>query len=326
MLFAGRPNQSRVLALAAIILLIVWLYKVGGDLAFAPSITKGPWNQKIVGIAASTATEISKPATPKIQDSSTGTQSKESSSTTTAGNGKPVRFHNKTIIIGKMMREDTTWVQKNFASSWRAMIYAVDDIDTQEYQHVLVNKGRESMPYLTYLIDYYDDLSDINVFLHAHEDDYPRAWHNEPPSANYSAVKMLNLLRLDNVREQGYVNLRCNRVPGCPGELHPNRTSFNEEAIEPTWKMLWEYAYGNTFYPDTVGVACCAQFAVTRDKVRERPKGFYQKLMNWLLTTEADDPGRAFEYFWHIIFGMPLVHCEGDYQACICRTYDCGTH
>ncbi|KAF3906773.1 hypothetical protein AA313_de0206249 [Arthrobotrys entomopaga] len=317
MLFAGRPNQSRVLALAAIVLLTVWFYKIGGDLAFATPITKGPWNQKAVDIVASTATKIS-----SVQTPSTGTRSPQPTPIATSGNGESIKSHSKTIVMGKVKMEDATWVRKNFPD-WRPMIYIVDDVDSQEYQHVLVNKGRESMPYLTYLIDYYDDLSDINVFLHAHEDGYPRAWHNEPPSANYSAVKMLNLLRLDNIRKSGYVNLRCNRIPGCPGELHPNRTSFKDDALEPDWKKLWEYTYGNTSYPATVGVACCAQFAVTRDKVREKPKEFYQKLMNWILTTDSDDPGRIFEYFWHIMFGMPFVHCEADYQACICRTYNC---
>ncbi|EPS35107.1 hypothetical protein H072_11569 [Dactylellina haptotyla CBS 200.50] len=320
MYFSGRPNQSRVIALAVVLLLTPWLYRFSEGRFFIPTReTNESWEQKTIDI--SEPTEIPSP-TSKTQSSSNPTLPEQSMI-----KSPPVdwasKHHEKTIVIGKIKTEDATWVQTHL-SDWRPAIYAVDDQDDTDYLHVSVNKGRESMPYLTYLIDYYDDLSDINIFLHAHEDGWPRAWHNEPQSENYSAVRMLQLLRLDNVRERGYVNLRCNGIPGCPGELHPNRKKFDKGAIEPGWKKLWFHMYGNTSYPTAVGVGCCAQFAVTRDKVREEPKEFYIKLMDWLLTTDSDDPSRVFEYFWHILFGMPLVHCETDYNACICRTYDCG--
>ncbi|KAK6530252.1 hypothetical protein TWF694_003615 [Orbilia ellipsospora] len=231
----------------------------------------------------------------------------------------------KTVIMGKIKTEDGEWPQKEL-SDWRPVVYSMDDPEAEGYFPVSANKGREAMAYLTYLINFYDNLTDINVFIHAHNGSYPKAWHNEPQSAKYSAVQMLQLLRLDNIRENGYVNLRCNTNPGCITKLRPNQNTFKENAIEPGWQKLWKHMNEDKPLPEEVAVACCAQFAVSKEKIRERPKAYYEKLREWVLTTDCSDPGRVFEYFWHIMFGMPMVHCEEawKYQKCICRTYDCG--
>lgn len=56
--------------------------------------------------------------------------------------------------------------------------------------------------------------------------------------------------------------------------------------------------------PDVVGASCCAQFAVSRDKVLERPRSDYVRFRKWLIDTELDDAisGRVFEYSWHSMF------------------------
>ncbi|KAF3934546.1 hypothetical protein ABW19_dt0208676 [Dactylella cylindrospora] len=212
--------------------------------------------------------------------------------------------------MGKTKTEDTDWV-KTELPDWRSAIYAVDDPTSQQYLHTPMNKGKESMAYITYLIDFYDDLSDINVFIHSHADGYPRAWHNEPINdSNYSAVLMLQLLNTQNVLDYGYANLRCNTNPGCQGGLHPKGANFKEDAIEPAFRSLWSFMYGTSKpIPEEVSVACCAQFAVSKDRIREQPKKFYERARDWLVQTQLGDEmsGRAFEYYWHIMFGMDVV-------------------
>lgn len=139
-----------------------------------------------------------------------------------------------------------------------------------------------------------------------------RAWHNEPQSVNYNAGQMIQLLRMDTITKNGYVNLRCNGVPGCPGEVHPKTppSKLKPDRIEIGWMSLWVALGGNAMNPPkTVGVACCAQFAVTKDQIRKHPKEYYEKAREWLLNTDLSDEssGRAFEYMWHIIFGMKAV-------------------
>ncbi|KAK6337469.1 hypothetical protein TWF730_002868 [Orbilia blumenaviensis] len=373
MLNTYRQGQARVIGVAAILLVLIWLYKTNMGNHFIPIVEDGEqWEQKHIEIAdpkaepsmtlimdASSVEPVISTPSPEIEAQMaeveaqmtevesqmnevevqmTGVETStsdaknipmETQASGPAGSSPDVgptlsanKKHDKTVIMGKTSKEDATWAQKKLPG-WRPVIYIVDNRKDKDYLHVSVNKGRESMPYLTYLIDFYDDLSDVNVFVHAHEDGHPRAWHNEPESADYSAVKMLRLLRLENVREKGYVNLRCNPNPGCPAELRPQETEFEKGRIEIGWKKLWTHMYGNESYPESVGVACCAQFAVTRERIHEHPKEFYEKLMEWLLNTDEEDAGRVFEYFWHMIFGMPAVHCGMNYSVCICETYDC---
>ncbi|KAI7239361.1 hypothetical protein KC330_g1922 [Hortaea werneckii] len=74
--------------------------------------------------------------------------------------------------------------------------------------------------------------------------------------------------------------------------------------------------------PSEIGLSCCAQFAVTATKLRERPKSDYERYRRWLLETPLADElsGRIMEYSWHIIFGKEAVHCP-DAQSCYCRVY-----
>jgi hypothetical protein len=53
--------------------------------------------------------------------------------------------------------------------------------------------------------------------------------------------------------------------------------------------------------PEKVGVPCCSQFAVSREKILERPIEDYVRYRQWLLeTTLPDDTsGRIMEYSWH---------------------------
>ena len=61
--------------------------------------------------------------------------------------------------------------------------------------------------------------------------------------------------------------------------------------------------------PILVGAACCAQFAVSRDRVLARPVGDYERFRGWVVETEKSDAksGRVLEFLWHVIFGMEAV-------------------
>ena len=75
--------------------------------------------------------------------------------------------------------------------SWQHAIFHVDD-PTSRF-HTPLNKGREAMAYLTYIIDTYQDLPKMVTFIHPHRTGWPAAWHNDVPG--YDAVTMLTTLR-----------------------------------------------------------------------------------------------------------------------------------
>jgi hypothetical protein len=190
------------------------------------------------------------------------------------------------------------------------------------------------MAYLTYLIDHYDHLPSTIAFIHSHRSGFLTAWHVDAPL--HDNVVALRSLRLDFVQRNGYVNLRCNLNPGC-GETHGK--THNPHVTEAVWVEIFEGTstppvnsseaisrpsttdkWGNNSVhvqtesrslpiPTQVAAACCAQFAVSRDQVLQRPREDYIKIRQWVIDTVRSDAssGRVMEYLWHVIFGKQSV-------------------
>ena len=180
----------------------------------------------------------------------------------------------------------------------------------------------------------YDDLRDITVFMHAHRNGKV-AWHNDAPG--HDSVVTLKSLKLDYVLEKGYANLRCAPIPGCPAAIQPMRDRPTSTETEQNMADAWEHIFPDVEVPEKIGVACCAQFAVTKQQIRSRPKEDYERIFQWLMETPLDDAisGRIMEYLWHVIFGrepQQLVQFVGqslrltrsscpDDLKCYCDTY-----
>lgn len=172
------------------------------------------------------------------------------------------------------------------------------------------------MAYLTYIIDHYDNLPSIIAFLHSHRSGFLLAWHVDAPL--HDNVLAMRALQLDFVQRNGYVNLRCNWNPGCK-ESHRK----NKHVTEQVWQEVFSGTSTpplNTTSVDTrtqkplrmpelIGAACCAQFAVSRDQVLQRPREDYIKFRQWVIDTDKSDAssGRTMEFLWHIIFGKESV-------------------
>ncbi|KAJ5831759.1 hypothetical protein N7474_000070 [Penicillium riverlandense] len=206
----------------------------------------------------------------------------------------------KALVVASMKDDDTSWLYE-FFPDWTKSIYVVDD--KQAPLTVAQNKGRESMVYLTYIIDHYDTLPDVMLFIHSQR----FQWHNDDPY--YDGVPMLRNFQIPYLQQQGYVNARCAWTLGCPGEIRP-LTDTHRDAVHAGeyFKDGFMELFPGTPVPDMVGVSCCAQFGVTRSKVRERPKKDYERFRTWLAETSLPDDlsGRIMEYSWHSMFSLSL--------------------
>ncbi|KAF1346253.1 hypothetical protein BDV97DRAFT_38834 [Delphinella strobiligena] len=255
-------------------------------------------------------------ATPDAsQTSATGdvSDAKQTSESTTLASETSISTadsRDKIIVMGKLKIEDTDWVSK--LPDWQTAIYHVDEagppISNEPYL-VTPNKGHEADPYLTYIIDNYNNLPSTMAFVHSHEKGWPRAWHTD--ATGYSNVNSLRTLNINFVQKNGYANLRCVMSPGCPAEVQPFRDGDDDRTTEHAYAEAWKHVFGNNDVPEVIATPCCAQFAVSRKQVLERPREFYIDAREWLLETELDDAtsGRVFEYMWHIIFGRDPVYC-----------------
>ncbi|CAI7640528.1 unnamed protein product [Penicillium palitans] len=189
------------------------------------------------------------------------------------------------------------------------------------------SRGREASAYLSFIVDLYDNLPEYSIFVHAD----PDQWHNDlfgPQTSN-----TLPNLRLEAVDAMGYLNLRCTNDPGCPAHIHtnsPSQEDIDSNDARANFPRIYKDIFGEDAHvPDTIGGICCAQFAVSRARIQERPKSDYIRMSNWV--DEKSIPfvdnygvGWVFETLWHVVFGMEGVHCP-DYEQCRCDNYGwCG--
>ncbi|OQE35443.1 hypothetical protein PENCOP_c013G01829 [Penicillium coprophilum] len=219
----------------------------------------------------------------------------------------------RVIVLGKMSYENTDWLEDQLPE-WQHAVYLVDDPEAD--LPVEQNKGKESSAYLQYILDNYDKLPEYMVFLHAHQySGHVEFWEQDN-------VLTVRRLQLDYLRQVGYLNLRCDWSPGCPDEVQPFRQTAGR-TTELAFAGAWIRIFNNTNVPEIVATPCCAQFAVTKEQVLQRPRSAYESYHYWLMTTELDDEtsGRVFEYIWHIIFGQDPVFCPAKVQ-CYKDVYD----
>ncbi|KAI5274753.1 hypothetical protein E4T47_02189 [Aureobasidium subglaciale] len=218
------------------------------------------------------------------------------------------------LTIARLKHEDTSWVDEQDLDV-EQYIYVVDDKDAK--LRVPENKGHEAMVYLTYIIDFYDSLPDISIFMHAH-----RYSHHNNAILEHDAAAMIRNLSDERVMREGYVNMRCDLNPGCPTMLD-QYGAFGEDKI---WKdyivELYQELSPGKSVPKQMSQPCCAQFAVSRERIRATVLSQYIHYRDWLLQLDGSDfaTGRAFEYLWHYIFTGNAVNCPNEF-ACYCGTY-----
>lgn len=176
------------------------------------------------------------------------------------------------------------------------------------------------MIYLTYIIENYERLPDISIFIHSDR----WAWHNNELMEN-DLAGMIRYLNPAKVIRDGYMNLRCHWDPGCPNWLYlvdealqDNIQKQEERAIAEHWHELFPMDQ----MPDILSQPCCAQFALSRERMLAIPKQRYMFLKSWILRTPLDDyrSGRVFEYLWQFIFTGNAEVCPA-MNACYCDGY-----
>ena len=130
------------------------------------------------------------------------------------------------------------------------------------------------------------------------------SWHTD---SNGNAVSgLLSMLNLTYVREHGYVNVRCSLNPGCPDEVQPYRAAEEgqegKETHQHVFQAIWPMWFGRQA-PEVIGSACCAQFVVSREQIRQRESKEYETMRRWIMDSELTDDitGWVFEYSWHVV-------------------------
>lgn len=134
---------------------------------------------------------------------------------------------------------------------------------------------------------------------------------------------MVRRLSPERVTREGYMNLRCHWDPGCPAHIHPGTTERDpDKAEEHLIAEAWAQLFPLNHVPSVLAQPCCAQFAVSSERIRQTPKQRWVQIRDWVLRTQLSDyvSGRVFEYVWQFIFTLSPVHCPS-VSACYCDGY-----
>lgn len=84
----------------------------------------------------------------------------------------PGSEYTRALVIPRLASENTSWIQEELGDilypngPLQTAIYVVDDSHAE--LHPPKNKGHEVMVYLSYIIDHYDNLPDVAMFMHSH--------------------------------------------------------------------------------------------------------------------------------------------------------------
>jgi hypothetical protein len=226
------------------------------------------------------------------------------------------------LVVATLADDDNLWIDFELGDLLEPQgplstaLYVVDNQDAA--LHPPENKGHEAIVYLTYIIDFYERLPDVSIFMHGHGG----TWHNND-LLNLSSSLMVRHLNLEKVQREGYMNLRCHWKPGCPNWLHPNELEWDGNKQEqllfaPAWRELFPL----TPVPEVLAQPCCSQFAVSRAAVLASPRQRYIDMRNWILGTDLpdSDSGRVFEYCWQFVFHNSTSFCP-DMRTCYCDGY-----
>jgi len=193
------------------------------------------------------------------------------------------------IILAKY-NENIDWVkQNNFHTI--STVYCKgkkDDFDHKDYHRIisLPNVGREGHTYLHHIIENYDNLSDINIFIQAHPFDHcPRA------------IKVIQDIINKKTLFDGYQsfptfilpihNLMCKSLPN----ILDIKRICEEIFINPP----------NLFHAWTNGL-----FVVSKSTILMRSKNFYKKCLGYLDHSSDPIEGHVFERIWGLIFNNDI--------------------
>lgn len=234
----------------------------------------------------------------------------------------PGKNATKTLVVARLQEDDTSWVDAvvQADTDLTSAVYTVDNHTAA--LNVPTNKGHEVMVYLTYIIDHYDHLNDVTMFMHAHQ----ISWHNNDFLDSDSA-KMVERLRPGHVIRNGYMNMRCHHQPGCPDHIHPVVDNATEDDIIeiPEAAVIgtsWVELFPADPLPRVLSQPCCAQFAVSAEQIRRIPRRRYLDYREWVLHTELEDrlSGRVWEYIWQWLFTGYEEVCPAE-TTCYCEGY-----
>jgi hypothetical protein len=204
------------------------------------------------------------------------------------------------IIVVSHYNEDLDWLNLFIAEKIPYIVYTRSS-DPLTVHNIAINKGREAVAYLRYIVDHYSNLPALIAFVQAHR----TAWHQKSPSDIVVALRALqwnkyNYMPLTSIITKAVFKLNTRN----------RQATINYE--------LWRDVLQKELGPPPINgtkTHCCASFVVKKEAILAHPKMFYSNISDYIVASRYSDhlTGRTLEYTWHMIFGEPAhIH----YKTC----------
>jgi hypothetical protein len=201
------------------------------------------------------------------------------------GNDQAVEPPANLDIVVAHYNEDLSWL-KPVADL--ATIYSKGDYSGSfPKQFHLPNIGRESHTYLYHIVNNYDNLADVTLFIQGQVED-----HLALSPELFVAYSKHGLKQFD--AWSGIVHVKKWKEDQDSGAM---RSATESPAT------FWMNVFG-TQHPKEITFSWAALFAVRKEAVKQRPKEFYERLLRMFEEINHENPeeGHYMERFWLNIF------------------------
>lgn len=200
--------------------------------------------------------------------------------------------------------------------------------------HITPNRGAESVAYISAILDHWDTMADIMIFIHAHR----TSWHTvigQDWALNRLAYHAPNLTGVGyvpiNCLEEDYYPLSALELDNYDANVIIQKGTPHRwrETLLARFRQAWREVSGHWLgekLPTKVEVPCCASFVTTSKAIKSRPREFYEAFRLWLLgDMDPKWAGIAAEMHWGLILtGNPIL--KWPQEECMCTLFNVCNH
>lgn len=228
-----------------------------------------------------------------------------------------IYFNNKNAVIEKFdtntyeiilarYNEDVNWLNKKPYNDYKVICYNKGDnnikINNLKKKIQLPNVGRESHSYLYHIINNYDNLANISIFLMGSMTDDISKKNEKLKSLfeNLDSTKSVFICQTyNNVKNELYVfTLQEYKSTNKNNSLKNNNKTLEKAEIFPFGKWFDHYFKDK----DIKHVSYNSIFALNKKHILQHSKEYYINLMKQLENNSNPEVGHYFERSWEAVF------------------------
>ena len=208
-------------------------------------------------------------------------------------------MHNSIELVVARYAEDVGWL-RNIPHQIRVTVYDKNPSEALPDARRLPNIGREAHTYLHHIVQRYETLAPVTVFCQGKPFDHAFDFHRtlrDLAGQNTTDCDANSFQWLGHVIDTDDARGRRLFVPWSKNEdgRELNMNGFHRALFDCDGPQEYIFRLG-------------AQFGITREQIRNRPREFYEKALN--LSISFPDAAHCFERSWDKVFGVTGVDLE----------------